>query len=155
MGDKFEEHMCPPKSVELVRLNGEKDTFTFQPLGFEYMPKFFKLMKKMYKVAGDSKGIKDISDISDEQAGKFMESMDEESLTIITDLINGMVKESYPEEFKTKEGQKKMSRFMAHNMMDLMSVVIQMNSPSGSEDANKKDVTFGAQDGLNAKSNKS
>ena len=55
MGDKFEEHMCPPKIHEFIRESGERDTFTFQPLGFEHMPKFFRLIKKFYKTVGTEK----------------------------------------------------------------------------------------------------
>ena len=151
MGDKLEEHMCPPLTREFVRKNGEKDTFTFQPLGFEYMPKFFGLIKKMYGTMS-SKDLKnfDKEDISDEEIKKFMESMDNESWTLIKELIEAMIKESYPDEYKgSKPGEipKKMSRFMARNMMELMSIMIEMNSPStpvkGTED---KPSTFGAKD---------
>ena len=157
MGDKFEEHMCPPLTREFERKNGEKDTFTFQPLGFEWMPKFFGLIRKMYGTM-DSKDMKnfDKEDISDEEIKKFMETMDEGSWILIRELIEAMMKESYPDEYKTPESQKKMSRFMARNMMDLMSIMIEMNSPSTPADIGpEKPKTFGAKDEPTGTSNKS
>lgn len=150
MGDKFEEHMCPPLTREFTRINGEKDKFTFQPLGFEWMPKFFGLIRKMYGTM-DSKDMKnfDKEDISDEEIKKFMESMDTESWTLIKELIEAMVRESYPDEYKGEDPVKlkKMSRFMARNMMELMSIMIEMNSPSAPGDIGPdKPSTFGNKD---------
>lgn len=142
--DKFEEHMCPPKTHEFVRESGEKDTFTFQPLGFEHMPKFFRLIKKFYKSVGKEKVNKD--DMSDEDVSNFMDTLDDESLNLIKDLIESMMEESYSSEFKTPEGKNKMSKFMARNMMDLMSILIEMNSPHVSPDVSKVPKTMGAKD---------
>lgn len=144
MGDKFEEHMCPPKVHEFVRESGEKDVFTFQPLGFEHMPKFFRLIKKFYKSVGTEK--LDKEDMSDEDISKFMDTLDDESLNLIKDLITSMMEESYPDEFKTDVGKKKMSKFMARNMMELMSILVEMNSPHVSPDIKKVPQTMGKKD---------
>lgn len=144
MGDKFEEHMCPTETREFVRENGEKDTFSFEPLGFEHMPKFFRLIKIFYKSVGKEKV--NTEEMSDEDISNFMETLDDESLNLIKELITAMMKESYPDEFKTPEGEKKMSKFMARNMMDLMSILIEMNSPHVSPDDVKAPATMGAKD---------
>lgn len=148
MKDKFEEHMCQPKTQEFVRANGEKDVFTFQPLGFEWMPKFFGLVRKMYGTMDmkDSKKL-DKNEMSDEDIKKFMETMDTESWNMIKELIEGMMKESYPKEFETPEGKKKMSKFMAKNMMELLPILIEMNSPSTPAGMSpEKPTTFGVKD---------
>ncbi|KKL45370.1 hypothetical protein LCGC14_2356350 [marine sediment metagenome] len=131
MVDKFEAHMCPTRTEEFIRPSGEKDTFSFEPLGFEYMPKMFRLLKKFYATMG--KGSVNKEDFSEEEISKFFDTLDDESLNLIKDLIEGMMKESYPEEFKTPEGKKKMSRFMARNMMQLMGIVVEMNAPAPNE----------------------
>ena len=156
MRDKFEEHMCPSRTEIFKRKDGKEDSFTFEPLGFEYMPKFFVLVKKFYSSLGktDNQGLSE-EEIEEKDIQKFFDSLDEDSLKLIKELIHAMCKESFPDEFKTPENQKKMSRFMARNIMTLMMVMMEMNSPYvESPQEPIKPNTFGGNNECNAESTK-
>jgi len=131
--DKFDKHMAKPAKVELGGDGEERDVFTLYPLGYEYMPKIFKLLKSTTSLASSMKGVTldtDLSELSKEQMDTLFSLFDEETITLIGELTMATLRASYPDQFKDDAGREKMKKFVAANLFELFTPIIELNMPT-------------------------
>ena len=128
--DKFDRHIV--KTIELVLKNesGEEDVFVLEPLPFQFMGDLFELIRKMDKAGFDKKS----EDMSEEEMSKKMLSvMDKETIGLVQLLVMETLKQSYPD-----QDVKKLEKFAAAHMWDILLVVIESNSARGDMETIKK-----------------
>ena len=111
--NKFEAHINPSKTLELTRDNGEKDTFTIQPLPYKFMPEVFKVLTTL----------KDFEGVNEKDSGKFFELMNENAVKSIQHIVIESLKTSYPD-----EKVEILERFAANNLFEILPVVLEVNS---------------------------
>lgn len=152
--DKFDKHMAKPKIVVLKNEDGEEDSFTIYPLSYKYTADVFKLLENVSRVTPTLKDFDldaDIGTMPKEELEKIFSLFDRETLELLGRLEYESLKISYPEEFKTPEKQQRMERFVANNLFELFTPILELNTPR-MQDTNrmkqlqeemKKNDTFG------------
>lgn len=121
--NKFQAHINPTKTIELVRDNGEKDVFTIHPLPFKQLPKVFKLLESF-------KGFETTDDSKEMELEDFFKTFKPETIGLIQELVLDSLIVSYPDaEVKDLEG------FAQSNLFNLLPVVIEVNSFDMKENA--------------------
>ena len=115
---KFEKHLNVGEPVEI----GE-DKYVLKPLTVEYLPKFLKLMKVFSKME------------KDQSMQGFFDSLDDESMQVMTDLLIETLKKSFPEEWKDNEEET--SAFGLKYMFILMPKILEINSADAKDMGSK------------------
>ena len=120
MSEKFERHIAKPKIIKLKNEDGEEDTFTLQPLRFKDLPKLYAVFRKFASM--------DKEKLKEEDSEEMLKLLDEETITLITELVSKTLKYSYPE-----EDEASLEAFGTTHLMDLLGEIIELNSPRVSE----------------------
>ena len=111
--NKFQAHINPTKTIELVRDNGEKDVFTIHPLPFKFLPKIFELLSVFQNLTPED-GSQDLE--------SFFETFKPETVGLVQELVLESLKVSYPDANVTD-----LEGFAQSNLFALLPVVIEVN----------------------------
>lgn len=142
--EKFRRHMGAGKSINLKNSEGHEDSFYFKPLGAKFLPDFMELalimeytpdQKKQIKEAKSNKlpqeEIDSLFDDFDSQANQRL--MKKENFTKVINLIDEMIKISYPDLDDDLR-----SEFILNNFAELQGVLMDLHSDMGSKEVDEK-----------------
>jgi hypothetical protein len=112
--NKFQAHINPTRTLELVRENGEKDVFTIHPLPFKFLPKIFELLEVFQNASKEQ---------LQDDVESFFKTFKPKTIELIQELVLESLKVSYPESsLNDLEG------FARSNLFSILPVVIEVNS---------------------------
>lgn len=136
---KFDKHMGKPLIVQLKNEDGEEDTFTLYPLGYEYLSDVFSLIERVAEITPSVKGINldtDIESLDTAQLKQIFSLFDKDTIGLLGKILVGTMRVSYPDLFKSADGERKANLFITANLFELLSPVLQLNTPR-LKDANR------------------
>lgn len=130
--DKFRAHLGKPIPYKIG-----KDTFEFKPLTVEYLKDIFAIIK-----------------VTSENPDAPFSNLNDEHITILTNLIRVMIKKSYPdieknfaeeniqkgdsEEEAKKVASKTLDEFIFNNYFSLIGALFEANNLGGGEEGNEE-----------------
>lgn len=132
--DKFERAMAKPVKM-VLELDGGKEEYEIHPLPFEYVGDIVKITKSLVRGQNVSDA-KQYDELTEEEKKKwlqehgkdFLESIDEETMNSIKVIVSKTLNVSFPEQYQTSDGKKKMDRFAMANWMEIFMVAMDANS---------------------------
>jgi predicted RND superfamily exporter protein len=146
--EKFRRHMGAGKTITLKNEDGTEDEFYFKPLGCEFLPDLMKLavsleytheqkqkireMKRLVKEGKKTEAdLEELYTLYDEEnSARIFEG---ENANLIVNLLNEMVKRSYPElDDETR------SAFIMNNFAKLQQVLMELNENLGNQEVDER-----------------